>query len=74
MGPALEGDYDGYKFSIANAAKDMSYYSEVAEDLHHLSPLAATARAALEGAVKRGCGDLKVSRLIDPLGGLETLT
>ena len=67
VGPALEGNYDGYKFSIANAAKDMNYYSEVAENLHHLSPLAATARAALEGAVKRGCGDLNVSRLIDPL-------
>ena len=35
VGPALEGDYDGYQFSIANAAKDMGYFCEVAEDLHH---------------------------------------
>jgi hypothetical protein len=39
----------------------------MAEGLHHRSPLAATARAALDGAVSRGCGDLNVSRLIDPL-------
>ncbi|MDP9138848.1 MAG: NAD(P)-dependent oxidoreductase [Pseudomonadota bacterium] len=67
VGPALKGDYNGYKFSIANAAKDMGYFAEVAENLHHLSPLAATARAALDSAVERGWGDLNVSRLIDPL-------
>jgi 3-hydroxyisobutyrate dehydrogenase-like beta-hydroxyacid dehydrogenase len=67
VGPALVGDYDGYKFSIANAAKDMSYFCEVAENLHYLSPLAATARAVLDRATGRGCGDLNVSRLIDPL-------
>jgi 3-hydroxyisobutyrate dehydrogenase len=67
VGPALNGDFNGYKFSIANAAKDLNYYCEVAEHLNHLSPLAVTARAALDGAVRRGCGDLNVSRLIDPL-------
>jgi 3-hydroxyisobutyrate dehydrogenase-like beta-hydroxyacid dehydrogenase len=67
VGPALAGDFNGYRFSIANAAKDLNYYCEMAESLHHLSPLAVTARATLDGAVRRGCGDLNVSRLIDPL-------
>lgn len=67
VGPALANDYDGYRFSIANAAKDIGYFCEVAENLHHLSPLATTARAALDDAVRRGCGELNVSRLIDPL-------
>ncbi len=74
VGPAINGDYNGYKFSIANAAKDLGYFCEVAEELHHLSPLAATARAALDDAVQRGLGELNVSRLIDPLIRVEALT
>ena len=31
--PALKGDFDGYRFALANAAKDIGYYAELAEGL-----------------------------------------
>lgn len=66
VGPALEGDYDGYPFSLANAHKDMSYYMAVAGELAFSSPLAEEIMAAYEKALERGHGDYRVSRLIDP--------
>ncbi len=30
MAPALKGDFDGYVFSLANAAKDLGYYADFA--------------------------------------------
>ena len=39
MEAALAGDFDGYKFSIANAAKDIGYYADLAEELGRLTPL-----------------------------------
>src|SRR5215212_681512 len=33
VGPALKGDYDGYRFSMVNAEKDMRYYCTLAESL-----------------------------------------
>ena len=33
VAPALDGDFDGYRFSLANAAKDIGYYAELAEKL-----------------------------------------
>jgi 3-hydroxyisobutyrate dehydrogenase-like beta-hydroxyacid dehydrogenase len=31
--PALHGDFDGYRFALSNAAKDIGYYAELAEKL-----------------------------------------
>lgn len=66
VGPALEGDYDGYPFSLANARKDMSYFMRVAEELGAVSPLARTTMAVYDEAVESGHGDIRISRLIDP--------
>ena len=39
-GPAIQGDFDGYKFSLAHAAKDIRYFLKMAEGLKAASPLA----------------------------------
>jgi 3-hydroxyisobutyrate dehydrogenase-like beta-hydroxyacid dehydrogenase len=64
VGPALTGDYDGYRFSIANAAKDMRYYCDLAEALGFLSPLAHATQTTFERASMHGARN--VSRLLDP--------
>jgi 3-hydroxyisobutyrate dehydrogenase-like beta-hydroxyacid dehydrogenase len=64
VGPALKGDYDGYRFSIANAAKDMRYYCDLAERLGFLSPLARDTQMTFQAAI--GHGEKNVSRLLDP--------
>ena len=33
VAPALDGDFDGYRFSIANAAKDIGYFKSLASGL-----------------------------------------
>ena len=66
VGPALKGDFDGYPFSIANAAKDMRYYMKLADELGTRSPLAEASNAIFADAVAKGLGALRVSRLIDP--------
>ena len=32
VGPALEGNFDGYRFALANAAKDIGYYEETGRE------------------------------------------
>lgn len=66
VGPALEGNYDGYPFSLANAHKDMSYYMTVAGELAARSDMAEEIMATYDKALERGHGDYRVSRLIDP--------
>ncbi|MGE4248222.1 MAG: NAD(P)-dependent oxidoreductase, partial [Parvibaculaceae bacterium] len=39
MEAALAGDFDGYKFSLANAAKDIGYYAALAQELDQSTPL-----------------------------------
>jgi 3-hydroxyisobutyrate dehydrogenase-like beta-hydroxyacid dehydrogenase len=67
IGPALKGDYDGYRFSMANAEKDMRYYCTLAESLGMLSPLAQETYRMFQAASRHG--GKNVSRLLDP--GLE---
>jgi 3-hydroxyisobutyrate dehydrogenase-like beta-hydroxyacid dehydrogenase len=64
VGPALTGDFDGYRFSIANAAKDMRYYCDLAETLGCLTPMARETHLTFEAAMRHG--EKNVSRLIDP--------
>lgn len=66
VGPALEGNYDGYPFSLANAHKDMSYFMAVADGLGARSTIAGEVMATYERALARGLGSHRVSRLIDP--------
>jgi 3-hydroxyisobutyrate dehydrogenase-like beta-hydroxyacid dehydrogenase len=65
VGPALEGEYDGYLFSVANAAKDMGYYCELAQSLDWLTPLAQAAHAMLQAKADQGLGVKNVSRLLE---------
>jgi 3-hydroxyisobutyrate dehydrogenase-like beta-hydroxyacid dehydrogenase len=62
---ALAGDFNGYRFSIANAAKDIGYYAELADRLGRMTPLAqAVADVFTEAAT--GHGGRNVSHLLDP--------
>lgn len=63
---ALEGNFDGYRFSIANAHKDMAYYMRLGDGLSGPSELAAAVMEEYDDAVARGLGEKMVSRLIDP--------
>jgi 3-hydroxyisobutyrate dehydrogenase-like beta-hydroxyacid dehydrogenase len=67
IGPALEGNYDGYLFSIANAAKDMGYYCELAKSLDHSAPLAQAALTLLQARKLKGDGDKNVSRMLEEI-------
>jgi len=66
VAPALAGDFDGYRFSIANAAKDIGYYMELAEKLDCGSDLAAAVAQHFAKAVETGHGGRNVSHLLDP--------
>ena len=65
--PALEGDFDGSRFSLKNALKDYRYFCELAEESPRgPSPLANQIRSILKEAVDAGYGDRYVSALLDP--------
>jgi 3-hydroxyisobutyrate dehydrogenase-like beta-hydroxyacid dehydrogenase len=64
--PALQGDYDGYVFSLANAQKDMSYYTALAGEHGFRSRLAEEIMAVYDKAIAGGHGECRLSRLIDP--------
>jgi 3-hydroxyisobutyrate dehydrogenase-like beta-hydroxyacid dehydrogenase len=66
MEPALQGNFDGYAFSIANAHKDLTYYTALATEGGFRSGLAAETMAAFDKALAAGHGQLRVSRLLDP--------
>lgn len=66
VAPALKGDFDGYRFSIANAAKDIGYYARLAEGEGRLTELAETVAAVFAHAVETGHGGRNVSHLLDP--------
>jgi len=65
IGPALDGNLDGYRFSITNAAKDMRYYCELAETLGGPTPLALATQRMLQSRVSAGEGAKNVSRLLE---------
>lgn len=66
MDAALAGDFDGYKFSIANAAKDIGYYASLAEELGQLTPLTQSVEQIFANAVATGHAGRNVSHLLDP--------
>jgi 3-hydroxyisobutyrate dehydrogenase-like beta-hydroxyacid dehydrogenase len=66
MDAALAGDFDGYKFSLANAAKDIGYYSALAQELGQLTPLTEAVEQIFARAVATGHGGRNVSHLLDP--------
>ena len=66
IGAALQGNYKGQQFSIANACKDIDY----AGALIAADPDGARIQAAILGALQRpvraGLGDRFVSEMLDP--------
>jgi 3-hydroxyisobutyrate dehydrogenase-like beta-hydroxyacid dehydrogenase len=64
--PALQGDFDGYAFTLANAHKDMGYYTALAGERGLRSSLADEVMAVYDKAIAAGHGEQRVSRLIDP--------
>jgi 3-hydroxyisobutyrate dehydrogenase-like beta-hydroxyacid dehydrogenase len=64
--PALKGDFDGYRFALANAAKDIGYYAELAEGLGCNSRLTESVAEVFARAVETGHGGRNVSHLLDP--------
>ena len=65
--PALDGNFDGSRFSLRNALKDYSYFCDLADS----SPrgpcrLANDIRDVFQQAVDAGHGDRYVSILLDP--------
>lgn len=67
VGPALSGDFDGSRFTLANSAKDLRYAAAlIPVDERPDDWLASAARRRLERVLDAGHGDCFVSRLLDP--------
>ena len=64
--PALKGDFDGYRFALANANKDIGYYLELAEKLGCATKLTESVADIFAKAVETGHGGRNVSHLLDP--------
>lgn len=64
--PALTGDFDGYRFSLANAHKDISHYLALAEKLGCATRLTESVAEVFAKAVETGHGGRNVSHLLDP--------
>lgn len=65
--PALDGDFDGSRFTIRNAFKDLGYFCELAAASERgSSDLAEAIRNVFEDAVSAGGGDRYVGALLDP--------
>jgi 3-hydroxyisobutyrate dehydrogenase-like beta-hydroxyacid dehydrogenase len=66
VAPALAGDFDGYRFSLANAAKDIDAYAALAEELGCATRLSEAVAELFAEVVKTGHGGRNVSHLLDP--------
>ena len=61
----LEGDATKLAFSIRNAAKDVGYYGQMADDLGAQSLMSTSVKSALETARDDGRGDQMVAEMVD---------
>lgn len=64
-GGAIQGDFTRMKFSIANAAKDMRYYTHLAESLPIASFVGEAVHQSFAQAVALGLGDKLVPSMIE---------
>ncbi|MFN3937936.1 MAG: NAD(P)-dependent oxidoreductase [Gemmobacter sp.] len=64
--PAIEGDFGGYVFGIADAAKDLRYIRSLAETAGGMSDLGEAVEQVFSRAVAAGHGARRVSELIAP--------
>jgi len=63
-GPAMQGDFDGYKFALANAGKDIGYFVKMAQSLDALSPLAQEIQHSFTRALEKSDPQRNVSQLL----------
>lgn len=61
----IDGDSSKLAFSIRNAAKDVGYYSQMAEDAGAPSIMSGAALGAMTTATEEGQGDQMVSQMVD---------
>jgi 3-hydroxyisobutyrate dehydrogenase-like beta-hydroxyacid dehydrogenase len=64
-GGAIQGDLTRMKFSITNAAKDMRYYTHLAEALPVPSHIGEAVHQSFQQAVALGMGDRLVASMIE---------
>jgi 3-hydroxyisobutyrate dehydrogenase-like beta-hydroxyacid dehydrogenase len=64
VAPALDGDFEGYKFALANAAKDIAYFKALATDLGLETSLTVAVQAVFDDAMAKGHGSKNVSHLL----------
>jgi 3-hydroxyisobutyrate dehydrogenase-like beta-hydroxyacid dehydrogenase len=64
VAPALDCNFEGYKFALANAAKDIGYFKALATDLGLKTSLAAAVQAVFDDALAKGHGSKNVSHLL----------
>ena len=62
---AIKGDFTGMKFSIANARKDLRYYTHLTETLPVVSFMGEAVHQTFVHAVAQGYGDKLVPSLIE---------
>jgi 3-hydroxyisobutyrate dehydrogenase-like beta-hydroxyacid dehydrogenase len=64
VAPALDGDFEGYRFSLANASKDIGYFKMLASELGMETALADAVAEVFSTAVAQGHGKKNVSHLL----------
>ena len=64
VAPALDGDFEGYKFSLANASKDIGYFKTLATELGLETSLVSAVEAVFSSALDVGLGKENVSHLL----------
>jgi 3-hydroxyisobutyrate dehydrogenase-like beta-hydroxyacid dehydrogenase len=65
VAPMLDGDLSGLKFAIANAQKDLRYYTHLTETLPTTSHLAEAAHQSFVQASNLGLGDRFIASLFE---------
>ncbi|MFT5173219.1 MAG: 3-hydroxyisobutyrate dehydrogenase-like beta-hydroxyacid dehydrogenase [Gammaproteobacteria bacterium] len=65
VAPALDGDFGGHAFALANAEKDARYYCTFRESNGEASLIMRAVQATLAGYCARGLGDKHFSELLD---------
>ncbi len=66
VGGAVAGDFKGYKFSVDNCVKDLSYFTELAEQNSCESDLLSALLGMFSSAASDGHGNRMISELLDP--------
>ena len=64
IGGALEGNYRGYLFSVANTAKDFAYFRQLAASNHDVPELAEVMHRMYQEALKNGLGECMISETL----------